>query len=159
MTPTLNHRNLMLVNQLRNQALGASKDFNALRFFADVDYANATLVELSKSSSAELRALVVSARSALFPPAAALQQPPAPAPPAAKDDGAVQRFVTAKEMMNALVVDAAGLRSFFIVLKLERCSTMPDLVALLGDFERVLGRGAGAIIAAQMTQRMRALLV
>jgi hypothetical protein len=159
MTPTLNHRNLMLVNQLRNQALGASKDFNALRFFADIDYANATLIELGKSSSTELRALVVGARSALFPAPATPQQPPAPAAREAKDDSAVQRFVTAKEMMNALVVDAAGLRSFFIVLKLEKCSAMPDLVALLGDFERVLARGAGAIIAAQMTQRMRALLV
>jgi hypothetical protein len=159
MTPTLNHRNLMLVNQLRNQALGASKDFNALRFFADIDYANATLIELGKSSCAELRALVADARTALLPTPGAPQRPPAPAQPVAKDDSAVQRFVAAKELMNALVVDAAGLRSFFIVLKLERCSTMPDLVALMGHFERVLARGAGAIIAAQMTQRMRALLV
>jgi hypothetical protein len=161
MSLALNDNNLMLVNRLRNQALKASNNFDAIRFFAEDDYAKSTLVELMNSANAELRQLAIGARAALFPAPGEARPvrdlPIVPAAPA-QDPTATQRFIAAKELMNSLVVDAAGLRSFFFVLKLEQCNTMGTLGKLMGGFEQTLAKGAGKVIASQVCERVRVLM-
>lgn len=167
MVPVLTEHNIVLVNSLRNVALKSSADFNAVKFFADFNYAKDCLSRFEHSGIPELSALARKAADALFGPPAPR---PAVAPPqhqlqaeapllnhpeeAAAPLGApakplsdFQRFMAAKELVNSLVVDAVGLRSFFFVLQLERCNTGADLAALMPKFQQLLAKGMGAFAA------------
>lgn len=175
MVPVLTEYNIVLVNSLRNVALKSSADFNAVKFFADLGYAKDCLSRFEHSGIPELSALARKATDALFgPPApraavvppqrsvhADVRQPNHPeeaaAPLAAefKPLTDFQRFMAAKELMNSLVVDAVGLRSFFFVLKLERCNAGPDLAALMPQFQRHLSKGMGAFAADAVVAQVR----
>jgi len=47
-------------------------------------------------------------------------------------------FRVAKAFMNETIVDALGIRAFGFTLKLERCSTVEDLIALLPNYTEAL---------------------
>jgi hypothetical protein len=69
----------------------------------------------------------------------------APAEPAGrvvtKDE--LARFRAAKQFINDTVVDALGVRAFMFTLKLERCSTLADLVEMLPDYAKAIAKGRG----------------
>lgn len=69
-----------------------------------------------------------------------------------------ERFRAAQRFMNDTVVDALGFRAFLFTLKLEKCFTLPELVALLGDYEKAIAKGNGPEAAAVLASRARALL-
>jgi hypothetical protein len=154
----------MLVNSLRNAALKSSADFNAVRFFADLDYARHSLARFAASGIPELVSLASRASESLFrtapQPAAKTVERLTPSAGAAQSHRLTesQRFVAAKELMNGLVVDAAGFRSVLFVLKLERASTCADLANLIPKFQDVLARSVGQVAAVAMTNQVRALL-
>ena len=52
----------------------------------------------------------------------------------------MQRFLQTKKLMNDTAVDALGLRAFLFTLKLEKCSTIADLQAMLPDFGKALSK-------------------
>jgi hypothetical protein len=69
-----------------------------------------------------------------------------------------ERFGEARKLMNDTVVDALGIRAFFFTLKLEKCYTRADLLALLPDYQKAIGKGSGAEVAKVLEQRARDLL-
>jgi hypothetical protein len=71
---------------------------------------------------------------------------------------APERFRAAQKFMNDTAVDALGLRAFFFTLKMERCSTCEDLIALLPEFQKAVGKGSGEDVARVLTARARDLL-
>jgi hypothetical protein len=79
----------------------------------------------------------------------------APLPSTVSD---AERFRTAQKFMNDTVVDALGFRAFFFTLKLERCSTMADLLGLLDDYRKAVVKGSGTEIARVLVARARVLL-
>lgn len=166
MTPVLSERNIVLVNSLRNAALKSSSDFNAVKFFADLSYAKECLVRFERSEVPELAALAVRAKESLFRvaphpavlPVAPLGVAPLPAALPANEPAAMavgERFTATKELMNGLVVDAVGLRSFFFVLKLERCASTEDLKDLLPAFHKLLAKGMGGYAADMVMAQVR----
>lgn len=84
--------------------------------------------------------------------------------PAASLGGAPQagteaeRFLRVRQYMNDKVVESLGLRSFFFILKLERCSTRGELADLLPDFAKAITKGTGEEVAAVLIARARELL-
>ena len=161
MSLALNDYNLVLVNSLRNVALKSSADFNAVKFFADLNYAKTCLVTFAKSGIPELAELAARATEALFNPSKPLGSLPnamdveAPSPQAL---GSGRRFTAAKELMNSLVVDAVGLRSVLFVLKLERCMTSTNLIDLMDPFRKLLTKRVGSVVASSMTRQVHQLL-
>lgn len=164
MTVVLNERNIVLVNSLRNAALKSSTDFNTLKFFADFEYAKASLARFALSGVPELVALAARARDSLLDPASAAVPAPdaAPAPtrepkpaPTAVRPSSPQRYTAAKTLMNGLVVDAVGLRSVFFVLQLERTCVAADLEALMPRFHKLIAKGVGDAVASIMVAQVR----
>jgi hypothetical protein len=155
MTVVLNERNIVLVNSLRNAALKSSTDFNTLKFFADVEYAQASLSRFAMSGVPELAALAAGARDSLFAPATAA--PAEEKKPAATTVrlSSPQRYIAAKELMNGLVVDAVGLRSVFFVLQLERTCVAADLEALMPRFHKLIAKRVGDVVASAMVAQVR----
>jgi hypothetical protein len=165
MTVVLNERNIVLVNSLRNAALKSSTDFNTLKFFADFEYARASLSRFVMSGVPELAALAAGARDSLFDPASAaapdVSRAPAKEPkPAATAPRLTspQRYIAAKELMNGLAVDAVGLRSVFFVLQLERTSVAADLEALMPRFHKLIAKSIGDAVASLMVAQVRKVL-
>ena len=70
----------------------------------------------------------------------------------------VDSFRAAQKFMNDTVVDASGFRAFFFTLKLEKCSTKADLIALLPDFAKAISKGSGQEIARVLEARAREML-
>ena len=165
MTLILNNDNLVLANNLRGAAMRASNEFNIVRFFADTEYAKTSLAKFAGCDVPELSALASSAARILFPGDISVPiktVAPAQAVPktstSAADLSAGQRFTAAKELMNSLAVDAVGLRSFFFVLKLEKCGSGKELFGLMEGFQKLLGKGTGEVTASAMTVQVRQLL-
>lgn len=71
---------------------------------------------------------------------------------------ASERFRVAQKFMIDTVVDALGLRSFFITLKLERCFNCADLKAMLPDYVKGVSKGSGPDVAKVLEQRLLELL-
>lgn len=158
MTLVLSDHNITVVNALRSAAQKASMDFNVVKFFADVGYAEASLIRFATSGHVDLAALAAKASDSLS--RAALPPGAAPAPAAMQQAPAspAQRYTAAKELMNGLAVDAAGLRSVLFVLQLERSATLADLAALLPRFETLVSKRVGAFAAQAMVAQMRNVL-
>ena len=161
MTLVLNNANILLVNSLRNLALKSASDFNAVKFFSDGGYAKTCLANCARSGVPELAILAAKVSHALFRPAPVqatrLEAGPSQ-PPASRSLAPGERFPAAKELMNSLVVDAVGLRSFLFVLKLERAQSCAELVALMVPFQKLLTKGMGDLGAAKMSTQVRRLL-
>lgn len=85
------------------------------------------------------------------------QAPAASAPsPASQDE--FGRFREAKAFMNETIVDALGIRAFMFTLKLERCSTRPELVQLVPDYAKGIRKASSPEEAHALTERMNELL-
>jgi hypothetical protein len=63
--------------------------------------------------------------------------PPPPSGTLSVEDR-LANFRVAKAFMNETIVDALGIRAFGFTLKLERCSTVEDLIALLPNYTEAL---------------------
>lgn len=68
------------------------------------------------------------------------------------------RFRAAKDFMNVTVVDALGIRSFFITLKLERAGNLADLRELVGTYRDAIEKGCGTDEARVFTARLNTML-
>lgn len=68
------------------------------------------------------------------------------------------RLRAARQLMNETVVNALGLKAFFFTLKLEKCSTVDDLRALLDDYRAALAKASGDAEAQVLSRRVRELL-
>lgn len=80
--------------------------------------------------------------------------PAAPVGPAAE----FAKFSAARRFMNDTVVNAIGLRSFFLTLKIEKCNSRQELADLLEDYGKALAKGFAPEEAAVLGERMRELL-
>ena len=69
------------------------------------------------------------------------------------------RFRAAHKFMINSVVNTLGIKAFFFTLKLEKCATRNDLLALLGDYTKAIAKGGGAVEAEMLTRHARELLV
>jgi len=68
------------------------------------------------------------------------------------------RFREAKDFMNATIVDALGIKSFFFTLKLERAAVVADLRALAEPYREALAKAEGDDHANVMVVRLREML-
>lgn len=68
------------------------------------------------------------------------------------------RYRATKDMLNVTAVDALGIRSFFLTLKLERASTRTDLSGLLPDSAKAMTKGLGPEAAKVLTDRLARML-
>lgn len=100
---------------------------------------------------------------ATAPPAAAAT--PAPVAAAAADPDAAaataahaERFRAALKFMNDSAVDLLGLRAFFFTLKLEKCYSSRDLLALLPEFTKAIAKSNGPEMARALEERARQLI-
>lgn len=68
-------------------------------------------------------------------------------------------FRVAKTFMNETIVDALGIRAFGFTLKLERCSTAEDLIALLPTYTEALLKKLDREATRALVERTRELLL
>ena len=71
----------------------------------------------------------------------------------------VEKFRAALKFMNDTSVDLLGLRSFFFVLKVEKCFTMADLKALIPQFTAAIAKSKGAEVARAMEERVQRMIL
>jgi hypothetical protein len=95
--------------------------------------------------------------------AAAAVAPAAQTPAAAAAVGEAggtdyEKFRAAHKFMIETVVNALGVRAFFITLKLDKCSNRADLSALLEDYAKAIAKGSGPEEAEVLTARVREML-
>jgi hypothetical protein len=152
--PLLNDQTISVVNSLRNMAVKAKVDFNAVRFFADAGYARHCIAACERSSRPELAALAGRASQALFGATAVTgTREPASQPVALPSQGEwaaepqVEKFIAARTLMNNLAVDSSGLMSLAYVLRLERAASTSDLLALMPPLQKMVARRLGASAA------------
>ena len=69
-----------------------------------------------------------------------------------------ERFRAALKFMNDNAVDAMGLRAFFFTLKLEKCYTGAELLALMPDFVKLVTKGNGEDVARVLEARAREII-
>ena len=69
-----------------------------------------------------------------------------------------RNFRVAKAFMNETIVDALGIRAFGFTLRLERCATTEDLVALLPSYAEALLKKLDRDATRALVERTRALL-
>jgi hypothetical protein len=63
-----------------------------------------------------------------------------------------------RQFMNESSVAALGLRAFMFTLKLERCYTKDELLGLLPEYQRVLGKAKDTAYADAMTRHAHEML-
>lgn len=97
--------------------------------------------------------LKTSPQSAVTVAAPELVQPSAPE----MDENA--RFRAAHKFMTSSVVNTLGIKAFFFTLKLERCATRKDLLAMLDDYTKAIAKGGSAVEAELLTRHAGELLV
>jgi hypothetical protein len=68
--------------------------------------------------------------------AAAPAAGPVPVPPRSS----LERFADGQRYLNETATDKLGLRAFFFVLKIEKCSSAEELMALLPEFEQAIAK-------------------
>ena len=81
-----------------------------------------------------------------------------PAEAAASNDDRVANFRVAKAFMNETIVDALGIRAFGFTLRLERCATTEDLVAILPSYAEALLKKLDRDATRALVERTRELL-
>ena len=81
-----------------------------------------------------------------------------PADAAASTDDRVANFRVAKAFMNETIVDALGIRAFGFTLRLERCATTEDLVAILPSYAEALLKKLDRDATRALVERTRELL-
>jgi len=68
------------------------------------------------------------------------------------------RFREAKDFMNATIVEALGIKSFFFTLKLERAAVVADLQSLVEPYREAIAKAEGDDHANLMVARLREML-
>ena len=76
----------------------------------------------------------------------------------ASGEDRVANFRVAKAFMNETIVDALGIRAFGFTLRLERCSTADDLIALLPTYTEALLKKLDRDATRALVERTRELL-
>lgn len=89
-------------------------------------------------------------------PAAASAPEADPAPVAVT--ASQEKFRATLKFMNDSAVDLLGLRAFFFTLKLEKCFSAEDLLALLPDFTKAIAKSNGPEMARALEERARQML-
>ena len=82
----------------------------------------------------------------------------APTPSAGSIEDELAGFRVAKAFMNETIVDTRGVRAFGFTLRLERCATRADLVALLPDYTEALTKKLDRNAVLALVERTRELL-
>jgi len=91
---------------------------------------------------------------------AEIGQPGAPMPESARTlDDRIASFRVAKAFMNETIVDALGIRAFGFTLRLERCATADDLIALMPAYTEALLKKLDREATRALVERMRELLL
>ena len=67
-------------------------------------------------------------------------QDPVAVPPPVHKRSSLERFADGQRYLNETAADKLGLLSFLFVLKIERCSSAADLMALLPEFEQAIAK-------------------
>ena len=79
-------------------------------------------------------------------------------PAATGADDELASFRIAKAFMNDTIVETLGIRAFVFTLRLERCATRGDLIALLPDYTEALAKKLDRNAAHALVERTRELL-
>jgi hypothetical protein len=82
----------------------------------------------------------------------------APASDPARVNDELANFQVAKIFMNDTVVDTLGIRAFLFTLRLERCATRAELMAILPDYTDALGKKLDRPAVHALVERTRELL-
>lgn len=82
---------------------------------------------------------------------------PAPAPVAAAAPAAASGYSALYTLMSDTVREHLGLRGYFLQLKVERCTDVGELIALLPDFSTALSKARDSAFATEMERRFRTL--
>ena len=90
--------------------------------------------------------------------AAPASQSPAARAGASPPQDEFARFRAAKDFMNATIVDALGIKSFFFTLKLEKAGVVADLRELAGPYRAALAKAEGEAHANVMAARLAEML-
>jgi len=114
------------------------------------------IAEPALANAAPGIALVPPARDMpLLEPEAA--EPAVPAPgPSSTDETQPQRFDRLYTLMNELVSDYLGLRGYFMQLKIEKCSSAEELLALQNELGAALAKAHGKEVATELMARIAA---
>lgn len=83
---------------------------------------------------------------------------PAGLPPPVVKRTSVERFSDGQRYLNEMAGDKLGLKSFFLVLKIEKSSSAEDLMALLPDFETALAKKFDSAYAQHCARIARSIL-
>jgi hypothetical protein len=137
------HSVLILVNGVRP----------ASRLIRDAELLGAPGDVLTQLIDQQLIVLVGSAEAKNAP---SLHTKPTTAPVVNNDE--FLQFRGAKDFMNITAVSAAGIRSFFFTLSLEKAGTRKDLAELMPQYEKILKKGFGDAPAEQLRERAEELL-
>lgn len=81
----------------------------------------------------------------------------APVPATVNAAGGASGYSALYTLMSDTVREHLGLRGYFLQLKVERCSDVAGLMALLPDFSAALGKAKDVGFATEMDRRFRAL--
>lgn len=92
---------------------------------------------------------------------APLARPVASPEPKTTPESAGQQSPTlamVRQFMNESSVAALGLRAFLFTLKLEKCYSKDELLGLLPEYQRVLGKAKDQVYADAMTRQAQQML-
>jgi len=117
------------------------------------------LIAVPQSLAAAAAATIrESARPATPPSPAPERNVPAYSPPGAPAaSAAASGYSALYTLMSETVREHLGLRGYFLQLKVERCTDMGELLALMPDFSTALGKARDSEFAQEMERRFRAL--
>ena len=141
------------VAQLRGVMAGLKSPDDALQQLEALK-----LIAVPQSLAAAAAATI---RDSARPPTPAAPPPdynaPAVAAPAAPPSTGASGYSALYTLMSDTVREHLGLRGYFLQLKVERCTDVGELMALLPDFSTALGKARDSAFAAEMESRFRML--
>ena len=141
------------VAQLRGVMAGLKSPDDALQQLESLG-----LIAVPQSLAAAAAATIrEAARPAPPPPPAPEQNLPAYPAPAASASSSAAGYSALYSLMSDTVREHLGLRGYFLQLKVERCTDVGDLMALLPDFSLALGKARDSEFAQEMERRFRTL--
>ena len=82
----------------------------------------------------------------------------APDAPEAPGANTFQQFRTVSGLMREITTDMMGIKGFFFILRIEKCSVLPDLVAILPDLIEAVAKRRGRQNADKLERQIRAML-
>lgn len=141
------------VAQLRGVMSGLKSPDDALQQLETLG-----LIAVPQSLAAAAAATIrESARPATPPSPGPERNVPAFSAPGAPSPSAASGYSALYTLMSETVREHLGLRGYFLQLKVERCTDMGELLALMPDFSTALGKARDSEFAQEMERRFRAL--